>query len=60
MGGRVGIMPSPKYIFDVAFEMIDYAFDFGDRVAYKGFFGQLKTEFFYPLNWQVFTIDQFI
>ena len=31
-----------------------------DNAACKGFFGRLKTELFYPRNWQDITIDQFI
>jgi len=28
--------------------------------ACEGFFGRLKTELFYPRNWQATTIEQFI
>jgi putative transposase len=31
-----------------------------DNAACEGFFGRLKTELFYPRNWQSTTIDQFI
>ncbi len=31
-----------------------------DNAACEGFFGRLKTELFYPRNWQDITIDQFI
>ena len=31
-----------------------------DNAACEGFFGRLKTELFYPRNWQGTTIDQFI
>ena len=31
-----------------------------DNAACKGFFGRLKTELFYPRNWQATTIEQFI
>jgi len=31
-----------------------------DNAACEGFFGLLKTELFYPRNWQATTIDQFI
>ena len=31
-----------------------------DNAACEGFFGRLKTELFYPLNWQATTIEQFI
>jgi putative transposase len=31
-----------------------------DNAACEGFFGRLKTELFYPRNWQATTIDQFI
>jgi putative transposase len=31
-----------------------------DNAACEGFFGRLKTELFYPRNWQDTTIDQFI
>ena len=31
-----------------------------DNAACEGFFGRLKTEPFYPRNWQDITIDQFI
>ncbi len=31
-----------------------------DNAAYEGFFGRLKTELFYPRNWQGTTIEQFI
>ena len=31
-----------------------------DNAACEGFFGRLKTELFYPRNWQNITIDQFI
>lgn len=31
-----------------------------DNAACEGFFGRLKTELFYPRNWQGITIDQFI
>lgn len=30
------------------------------NAACKGFLGRLKTELFYPRNWQIITIDQFI
>jgi putative transposase len=30
-----------------------------DNAACEGFFGRLKTELFYPRNWQDITIDQF-
>ena len=30
------------------------------NAACEGFFGQLKTELFYPRNWQDITTDQFI
>ena len=31
-----------------------------DNAACEGFFGRLKTEMFYPRNWQATTLDQFI
>lgn len=31
-----------------------------DNAACEGFFGRLKTELFYPRNWQDISIDQFI
>jgi transposase InsO family protein len=31
-----------------------------DNSACEGFFGRLKTELFYPRNWQATTIEQFI
>lgn len=31
-----------------------------DNVACEGFFGRLKTELFYPLDWKTTTIEQFI
>lgn len=31
-----------------------------DNSACEGFFGRLKTELFYPRNWQATTVDQFI
>jgi len=31
-----------------------------DNAACEGFFGRLKTELFYPRNWQDVSIDQFI
>ena len=31
-----------------------------DNTACEGFFGLLKTELFYPQNWQATTIEQFI
>jgi putative transposase len=31
-----------------------------DNSACEGFFGRLKTELFYPRNWQNHTVDQFI
>ena len=31
-----------------------------DNAACEGFFGRLKTELFYPRNWQNITIAQFI
>ena len=31
-----------------------------DNAACEGFFGRLKTELFYPRNWQATTIEQFI
>jgi putative transposase len=31
-----------------------------DNVACEGCFGRLKTELFYPRNWETTTIDQFI
>ena len=31
-----------------------------DNAACEGFFGRLKTELFYPRNWQDITIDQLI
>ena len=31
-----------------------------DNAAYEGFFGRLKTELFYPRDWQATTIEQFI
>jgi transposase InsO family protein len=31
-----------------------------DNAACEGFFGRLKTELFYPRDWQVTTIEQFI
>lgn len=31
-----------------------------DNAACEGFFGRLKTELFYPRNWQNTTVDQFI
>jgi putative transposase len=31
-----------------------------DNAACEGFFGRLKTELFYPRNWQDITVDQFI
>ena len=30
------------------------------NAAFEGFFGRLKTELFYPWNWQGSTIEQFI
>jgi transposase InsO family protein len=31
-----------------------------DNAACEGFFGRLKIEFFYPRDWRVFTVAQFI
>ncbi|GEM_PF-2779326 len=31
-----------------------------DKAACEGFFGRLKKEFFYPLDWRAFTLVQFI
>jgi transposase InsO family protein len=31
-----------------------------DNAACEGFFGRLKTELFYPRNWQAITVEQFI
>ena len=31
-----------------------------DNAACEGFFGRLKTEFFYPRDWKVITIEQFV
>ncbi|MCH4814097.1 IS3 family transposase, partial [Halomonas neptunia] len=31
-----------------------------DNAACEGFFGRLKTEFFYPRDWRAFTAEQFI
>ena len=31
-----------------------------DNAACEGFFGRLKTEFFYPRNWSNYTVDEFI
>ncbi len=31
-----------------------------ENAACEGFFGRLKTELFYPRNWQATTIEQFI
>lgn len=31
-----------------------------DKAACEGFFGRLKTELFYPRNWQSTSIEQFI
>jgi transposase InsO family protein/transposase-like protein len=31
-----------------------------DNAACEGFFGRLKTELFYPRNWQTITVEQFI
>lgn len=31
-----------------------------DNAACEGFFGRLKTELFYPRNWQETTIEEFI
>lgn len=31
-----------------------------DNAACEGFFGQLKTEMFYPRSWQHVSVDQFI
>ena len=31
-----------------------------DNAACEGFFGRLKTELFYPRNWQETTVEQFI
>jgi transposase InsO family protein len=31
-----------------------------DNTASEGFFGRLKTELFYPRNWQATTVEQFI
>jgi transposase InsO family protein len=31
-----------------------------DNAACEGFFGRLKTELFYPRNWQDISIDKFI
>lgn len=31
-----------------------------DNAACEGFFGRLKTELFYPRNWQTTTMEQFI
>ena len=31
-----------------------------DNAACEGFFGRLKTEMFYPRNWQDVSVDQFI
>jgi putative transposase len=30
-----------------------------DNAACEGFFGRLKTEWFYPRNWQSTTVEQF-
>ena len=31
-----------------------------DNAACEGFFGRLKTELFYPRDWKVITIEQFV
>ncbi|MFC0281343.1 IS3 family transposase [Falsigemmobacter intermedius] len=31
-----------------------------DNAPCEGFFGRLKTEFFYPRDWQAFSVEQFI
>ncbi len=31
-----------------------------DNAACEGFFGRLKTEFFYPREWKAITIEQFV
>lgn len=31
-----------------------------DNAACEGFFGRLKTEFFYPRDWRAFTVAQFV
>ena len=31
-----------------------------DNAACEGFFGRLKTEFFYPRDWRAFSVAQFI
>ncbi|MFC0280957.1 IS3 family transposase, partial [Falsigemmobacter intermedius] len=31
-----------------------------DNAACEGFFGRLKTEFFYPRDWRAFSVEQFI
>ena len=31
-----------------------------DNAACEGFFGRLKTALFYPRDWKVITIDQFV
>ena len=31
-----------------------------DNAACEGFFGRLKTELFYPKNWQGISVDQFM
>jgi transposase InsO family protein len=31
-----------------------------DNAACEGFFGRLKTELFYPRNWQDVSVDQFL
>lgn len=31
-----------------------------DNAACEGFFGRLKTELFYPLDWKAITLEQFV
>ena len=39
---------------------LDPGFRSPDNAACEGFFGRLKTELFYPRNWQNITIEKFI
>lgn len=31
-----------------------------DNAACEGFFGRLKTEFFYPRDWRALSVEQFV
>jgi len=61
LGGYAAFDSSPPAIMFVAepAKMI-VAPHSPDNAACEGFFGRLKTELFYPRNWQDITIDQFI